>query len=79
MMQKNINEEPLNLPEKLIPQLAQEAFRAAYYAAIASGQTVTVLRGLNVVELNPAGKEKIIGKVKPGKKVTPGKSGFRVR
>ncbi len=74
-MKKQINEES----EKLIPGLAQEAFRAAYKKAIASGQTVTVLRGSDVVEIGPGSKEKIIGKVKPGKKVTPGKSGFRIR
>ncbi|RDC63620.1 hypothetical protein [Adhaeribacter pallidiroseus] len=74
-MKKHINEES----EELIPGLAQEAFKAAYKNAIASGQTVTVVRGSEIVEIGSDGHEKIIGKVKPGKKVIPGKSGFRIR
>lgn len=78
-MKRKITEEQLRKQEEQIPNLAQEAFRKAYQAAIATGQTVTVVRGNKIVEVNNKGTVKEIGQVKPGKKVTPGPSGFKIR
>ncbi|WP_125185546.1 hypothetical protein [Botryobacter ruber] len=69
----------LEQKEELIPALAKDAFQEAYKKAIASGETVTVVRGTTIVEVNAKGVIKVVGYVKPGKKVTPGRSGFRIR
>lgn len=78
-MKRDITEEQLQKQEEQIPKLAQEAFQKAYQAAIATGQTVTVVRGNIIVEVNNRGTVKEIGRVKPDRKVKPGQKGFRIR
>jgi hypothetical protein len=62
-MEKSImglNEEALNYLEEHIPELAQAAFKQAYWAALASGSSVLMSEGGNLVEVFPDGKRKFI-------------------
>ena len=67
-----LNEEALNYLEEHIPELAEVAFKQAYWAALASGSSVLMSEDGNLVEVFPDGKRKFIKKLPPSTPVTPG-------
>jgi len=68
----NLSEKALDYLEKHIPELAELAFKQAYWAALASGSTVLVSENGNLVEVSPDGYRKIIKKLSPWIPVTCG-------
>ncbi len=68
-----LSEEALDYLEAHIPELAQVAFTQAYWAALASGSSVLMSEGGNLVEIFPDGKRKFIKKLPPRIPVTLGK------
>jgi hypothetical protein len=58
--------------EEHIPELAEIAFKQAYWAALASGSSVLMSEKGNLVEVFPDGKRKIIKKLPPSTPVTRG-------
>jgi hypothetical protein len=58
--------------ESLIPRLAAGATYAAYVRALAAGHTVLKVEGSNIVALTAEGIRRVIGPVKPRRKVTVG-------
>jgi hypothetical protein len=67
-----LNEKELDYLEEHIPELAEVAFRQAYWAALASGSTVLMSEDGNLVEVFPDGKRKIIKPLPPSTAVAPG-------
>ncbi len=60
-----LNEKELDYLEEHIPELAKVAFRQAFWAALASGSTVLMREGDNLVEIFPDGRRKIIKPLPP--------------
>lgn len=67
-----LNEEELDYLEEHIPELAEIAFKQAYWAALASGSTVLMSENGNLVEVFPDGKRRVIKPLPPSTPVTPG-------
>ncbi len=67
-----LNEKELDYLEEHIPELAEVAFKQAYWAALASGSTVLMSEDGNLVEIFPDGKRKTIKPLPPSTAVTPG-------
>lgn len=67
-----LNEKELNYLEEHIPELAEVAFKQAYWAALASGSSVLMSEKGNLVEIFPDGKRKIIKPLPPSTPVRPG-------
>ena len=67
-----LNEAALNYLEEHIPELAEAAFKQAYWAALASGSSVLMSENGNLVEVFPDGKRKIIKPLPQPTPVTPG-------
>jgi hypothetical protein len=67
-----LSEEAMSFLEEHIPELAEAAFKQAYWAALASGSSVLVSEKGNLVEVFPNGTKKIIKKLPPSTPVTPG-------
>lgn len=59
--------------EEHIPELAEVAFKQAYWSALASGSTVLVSENGNLVEVYPDGTRKIIKQLPKHIPVDPGK------
>jgi hypothetical protein len=55
-----INEEAMSYLEDHISELALIAFKQAYWAALASGNSVLISENGNLVEVFPNGKHKFI-------------------
>ncbi|HXW53640.1 MAG TPA: hypothetical protein VEL47_06010 [Myxococcota bacterium] len=70
-----LNEKEMTYLEEHIPELAEVAFKQAYWAALASGSSVLMSENGNLVEISPDGTRKII---KPLPKATPVIPGTRL-
>ena len=55
-----LSEEAISFLEEHIPELADAAFKQAYWAALASGSSVLMSENNNLVEVFPDGSQKII-------------------
>ena len=60
-----LSEEELDFLETQIPDLAEAAFKQAYWAALSSGSSVLVSEGGYLVEVFPNGHKKIIKPLPP--------------
>jgi hypothetical protein len=67
-----LSEEAMSFLEEHIPELADVAFKQAYWAALASGNSVLVSENGNLVEVFPDGKHKFIKHLPPATPVTRG-------
>lgn len=67
-----LTEESISFLEQHIPELADAAFKQAYWTALSSGSSVLVSENGNLVEVFPSGKQKIIKKLPQSTQVTPG-------
>jgi hypothetical protein len=67
-----LSEESISFLEEHIPELADAAFKQAYWAALASGSSVLISENGNLVEVFPNGKHKFIKHLPPATPVTPG-------
>lgn len=67
-----LSEEAMSYLEKHIPELAGVAFKQAYWAALASGNSVLVSENGDLVEVFPDGKQRFIKHLPPSIRVTPG-------
>lgn len=67
-----LSEEAMCYLEDHIPELAAVAFKQAYWAALASGSSVLMREGENLVEIFPDGKRKFIKRLPPLIPVTNG-------
>jgi hypothetical protein len=60
-----LSEEAMLFLEEHIPELADIAFKQAYWAALASGSSVLVSENGDLVEIFPDGKHKFIKHLPP--------------
>lgn len=67
-----LSEEAMSFLEEHIPELADVAFKQAYWAALASGSSVLISEKGNLVEVFPDGKQKFIKRLPPSTPVTRG-------
>lgn len=67
-----MNEQELDYLEQQIPELADIAFKQAYWQALASGEKVLAAEAGALVEISPDGSRKEIQKLPPHVKVKPG-------
>ena len=67
-----LSEEAISFLEEHIPELAELAFKQAYWAALASGSSVLISKNGALVEVFPDGKHKFIKHLAPPIPVTPG-------
>lgn len=67
-----LSEEAMSFLEEHIPELAEVAFKQAYWAALASGSSVLISENGNLVEVFPDGKQKFIKRLPPPIRVTRG-------
>lgn len=67
-----LTEKEMSFLEEHIPELAHVAFKQAYWAALASGSSVLVSDGGNLVEVFPDGKHKFIKHLPPATLVVRG-------
>jgi hypothetical protein len=67
-----LSEEAMLFLEEHIPELAGIAFKQAYWAALASGNSVLLSENGDLVEVFPNGKHKFIKHLPPATPVTPG-------
>lgn len=58
-----LSEKALDYLEEHIPELAEVAFKQAYWAALASGSSVLVSENGSLVEVFPDGQRKFIKKL----------------
>jgi hypothetical protein len=71
----SLSEKALDYLEEHIPELAEAAFKQAYWAALASGSSVLITENASLVEVFPDGTRKFIKKlpawipVKRGQKI----------
>jgi hypothetical protein len=67
-----LSEEAMSFLEEHIPDLANAAFKQAYWAALASGSSVLISQNGALVEVFPNGKHKFIKHLAPPIPVIPG-------
>ena len=67
-----LSEKAIDYLEEHIPELAEIAFKQAYWAALASGSSVLVSENGSLVEVFPDGTRKFIQKLPPWTPVTRG-------
>lgn len=67
-----LSEEAMFFLEEHIPELAETAFKQAYWAALASGSSVLVSENGCLVEVFPDGKRKFIKRLPPSTPVSRG-------
>jgi len=67
-----LNEKELDYLEAHIPELAEVAFKQAYWAALATGSSVLISENDNLVEVFPDGTKKVIKALAPGTRVVLG-------
>ena len=60
-----LNEEEISYLEKHIPELAEVAFKQAYWAALAAGSSVLISQNGDLVQVFPDGKQKFIKHLPP--------------
>jgi hypothetical protein len=68
----SLSEEAMSFLEEHIPELADVAFKQAYWAALASGSSVLISKNGDLVEVFPDGKHKFIKHLSPAISVTLG-------
>ncbi len=61
----DLSEKAIDYLEAHIPELAEVAFKQAYWAALASGSSVLVSENGSLVEVFPDGERKFIKKLPP--------------
>lgn len=71
----DLSEKALDYLENHIPELAEAAFKQAYWAALASGSSVLVSENGSLVEVFPDGNRKCIKTLPPW---TPVKRGQKL-
>jgi hypothetical protein len=71
----DLSEKAIDYLEAHIPELAEVAFKQAYWAALASGSSVLVSENGSLVEVFPDGERKFIKKLSPW---TPVKRGQKL-
>lgn len=67
-----LSEEAMSFLEEHIPELADVAFKQAYWAALASGSSVLIKEDGKLIEIFPDGKKKFIKDLPPSIPVTLG-------
>jgi hypothetical protein len=67
-----LSEEAMSFLEEHIPELADVAFKQAYWATLASGSSVLISENGDLVEIFPDGTRKFIKHLPPSTSVTPG-------
>lgn len=67
-----LSEEAISYLEEHIPELADIAFKQAYWNALASGSSVLICENGNLVEVFPDGRRKFIKHLAPAIPVTRG-------
>jgi hypothetical protein len=67
-----LSEEAMTFLEDHIPELADVAFKQAYWATLASGSSVLVSKNGDLVEVFPDGKHKFIKHLPPATPVIRG-------
>jgi hypothetical protein len=67
-----LSDKALDYLEEHIPELAEAAFKQAYWAALASGSSVLMSENDDLVEIFPDGTRKFIKRLPPSTPVTPG-------
>lgn len=67
-----LSEEAISFLEEHIPELADAAFKQAYWAALASGSSVLMSENNSLVEVFPDGNRKIIKSLPKKTPVTRG-------
>jgi len=67
-----LSEEAMCFLEEHIPELADAAFKQAYWAALASGSSVLMSDNGSLVEVFPDGKRKFIKRLPPSTPVIRG-------
>lgn len=67
-----LSEKAMCFLEEHIPELADVAFKQAYWSALASGSSVLISENGNLVEVFPDGKQKIIKRLAPSISVVRG-------
>ena len=67
-----LSEDAISFLEEHIPELANVAFKQAYWAALASGSSVLISENGNLVEVFPNGRHKFIKHLPPSTPVTQG-------
>ena len=67
-----LSEEAMLFLEEHIPELADVAFKQAYWATLASGSSVLVSKNGDLIEMFPDGKYKFIKHLPPATPVTRG-------
>lgn len=67
-----LSEEEISFLEAHIPELADVAFKQAYWAALASGSSVLISENGDLVEVFPDGKHKFIKHLPPAISVIRG-------
>ncbi len=72
----DLSEEALDYLEEHIPELAEAAFKQAYWAALATGSSVLVSENGSLIEVFPNGKRKFIKELPPW---TPVKRGQKLK
>jgi len=68
----SLSEKAMKFLEDHIPELADGAFKQAYWSALASGSTVLGAEDGNLIEVHPDGTRKVIKKLSKPTKVTRG-------
>lgn len=68
----SLSEKAMKFLEEHIPELADGAFKQAYWGALASGSTVLAAEDGNLIEIYPDGTRRVIKKLTKPTKVTPG-------
>lgn len=67
-----LSEEAMNFLEEHIPDIAEAAFKQAFWAALASGSSVLIREKEDLVEVFPDGTRKFIKRLPPMTPVTRG-------
>ncbi len=67
-----LSEEAISFLEKHIPELADAAFKQAYWATLAAGNSVLVSENGSLIEVFPDGQKKFIKHLPPATTVTRG-------
>jgi hypothetical protein len=67
-----LSEKAMCFLEAHIPELAEIAFKQAYWAALASGSSVLISKNGDLVEVFPDGTQKFIKRLPPAIPVTRG-------
>lgn len=65
------DEKTMQFLEQQIPELAESAFKQAYWRALDAGLSVTISRNGTIYEISPDGTEKAIRNILPPISIPP--------